>query len=386
MEDAQEEVYQLIVRYQCQLSEKFAKDALAKTRYRSTNEIYTFGITRAAFTEGELMKFNLRLQNFRFEERRKFDRAPDDYPPPLRWYEYLSGQTTGYVLVESKFGPYSNVCGKEAENDSENLRSAYCLVRLFQAANGDEYRNRFNVLSCRGFVQLDNRSILLFWNPPSPITNLSPPYFITLREVIGDEAFGAPMRSKVAKRLVRTVYELLQARWYHRSICLNNVIAFDPEWKTTYLVGFGTARLSLDGHSDPASRGRFIWKSRYFQHPDRYVRDKPSDCRFRMKHDIYGLGVLLLELQKGVHLGRISFEKELGKLDGSEVRSHFVELACERNQCRLGEEFILPIVSCLQGFEEHDVGVDVTCHPRVLREFRRVVYNSIFEVQEDSVL
>ena len=231
-------------------------------------------------------------------------------------------------------------------------------------------------------MQLDDRSILLFWNPPRPIAGPSLPNFITLREVVGDEAFSRPKRLRIAKCRVRTVYELLQARWYHSSICLNNVITFDPEWATTYLVGFGTARLSLDGHSDPSSRGSLGWKSRYFQHPDRYAGDKPTDCRFRMKHDIYGLGVLLLEFQEAVHFGVLSFEKELGKLDGKEVRSRFGKLASEGNQCRLGKEFIVPILSCLKGFEKHDVGLDVTCHPSVLREFRRVVYNPIIKVRE----
>ena len=39
------------------------------------------------------------------------------------------------------------------------------------------------------------------------------------------------------------------------------------------------------------------------QHPDRLTENQSTDCRFRMKHDICGMGVLLLELHKGRHFG-----------------------------------------------------------------------------------
>src|SRR5947207_11483172 len=100
-----------------------------------------------------------------------------------------------------------------------------------------------------------------------------------------------------------------------------------------------------------------------------------------MKHDIYGLGVLLLELQKGRYFGDAQdLQQKWVNLDGKRLRDAFVKWTCSADVDQLGQEFVSPIVYCLAGFENLDMGQDAVCHPRVLREFRVNVLDPLEKV------
>jgi hypothetical protein len=397
LENVREDISQLLVRYRSQLNDAFVEHSLARTHYRWTNQIAQIIENPAQFTELELETFNLSKQFKTLERYEAHNTSSSDCIQwPLHFYKYLTVHgVRGFVLVESRVGPYhySEDRGQRIfENDSENLRSIYGLVRQFKAANGD-FNDKFGVLPCRGFYYDEmqhNSGILLIWNLPSPApgqlpSSEEPPSLKTLLEELISTSQESPhFFAKVAKRLVRAVYELHLARWYHRSICLNNVIAVDNNWDKPYLVGFRTARFT-DGHSDPASRPLMDWRDRYFQHPDRYESIRPTSARFRMKHDIYSLGVLLLELQKGRHFGSASdLETTLGNLDGAALKKEFVRLAESEDICIMGKAYIAPIVHCLSSFEKLDKGDDTTCHPRVLHAFRVKVLDPITRAGQEA--
>jgi hypothetical protein len=138
------------------------------------------------------------------------------------------------------------------------------------------------------------------------------------------------------------------------------------------------------GHSDPSSRPKMGFKDRYFQHPDRYDRNKPSDCRFRMKHDIFGLGVVLLELQKNRSFSDVrGIEPGWGDMDGQGRKREFLKLLFRDGINQLGDEFVSPIAQCFSGFEELDTGEDAICHPRVLRHFRAKVLDPLDKVADN---
>ena len=269
-ESVREEIAQLLVRYRCQLNEDFVQKSLSKTRYRSTNEITLLIERPGNFSETELKEFNLVNKYASLEPSPELDRSYEGHEPPLRWYSYTTvNGMRGAVLVETKWGPYHNSTDRDRrarEDDYENLRAVYGLVRQFRAANND-HNDKYGVLSCLGFYyhqehRTDN-SILLVWEPPSPISGFhNIPNMVTLRELLeGHVPIAADLKA-LGKRLVRAVYELLQARWYHRTICANNVVFFDNHWEKAYLVGFRTARFT-DGHSDPSSRPRMYFKDVY---------------------------------------------------------------------------------------------------------------------------
>lgn len=376
LESIQDNLSQLLLRYRLQLNNGFVEGALARTHYRWTNQVAQLIQDPALFTEAEVAEFNLCK---RFTLFKRSDTSTDSM---LNWYKFRDvGGETGHVLVEARFGPYHYAETPQIlENDSENLRAVYGLARQFKVANQD-YNDKFGVLPCKGFYydDLHSSTILIIWNPPlrfsGTLSSLK-----TLAEELNPNSDPRVLRG-ITKRLVKAVYELHLARWYHRSICLNNVIAFDAKWEKPFLVGFRTARFT-DAHSDPLSRPLVGWKDRYFQHPDRYDNNRPTTCRFRMKHDIYSLGILLLELQKGRHFGSEALmEENLGGYSGKSLKREFVKLAKNRDVSILGDVYTGPIVNCLSKFDNLDFGDDTTSHPRVLLSFRVNVLDPILRAE-----
>ena len=185
----------------------------------------------------------------------------------MKWYRYNGPDSRPiYVLVETKFCDISLETALKTPREAANrvTQDAYKLVKQFRTAETD----KFNVLHCRGIHYSDDltdRTTLLVWSPPVEVSEpAKAPSLRTLREALSNIE-DERILLKIASRPVKTVYKLLMARWYHHSLCLDNVIAFDDDWERPYLLGFATARLS-NGFSEPGSQPKF---ERYFQHPDR---------------------------------------------------------------------------------------------------------------------
>jgi len=188
-----EELAQLLVRYRCQLNEAFVQRSLVRTRYRSTNEIAVLVERPGNFSETELGEFNLLNKYISLDPCPQLARCSEGHEPPLRWYTYTTVHgMRGYVPVESKWGPHfhSTDRHKRAREDNyENLRSVYGLVRQFRAANND-YNDKYGVLSCLGFYYrqdfANDNSILLVWEPRPPVSETHNILnMITLREILG---------------------------------------------------------------------------------------------------------------------------------------------------------------------------------------------------------
>src|SRR6266496_2307192 len=125
--------------------------------------------SRATFSLEEVGEFNLENRYYiKFELCTELSDAGSN--SPLSWYEYKTIQNIrGYVLVEIKLGPFPKSEKLARENDFENMRSAYGLVRQFTAAY-DKNNDDFNVLPPEGFIYNRNdKSIFLVWGTPMPI-------------------------------------------------------------------------------------------------------------------------------------------------------------------------------------------------------------------------
>ena len=105
----------------------------------------------------------------------------------------------------------------------------------------------------------------------------------------------------LAKALAWTLFELHSVNWVHQSFHPDNILLFAEEsepgvfefdWKSPYVVGFDSSR------TDNGRSGKFNpkaqWTSRIYTHPD---RDEAQEYkRYKKTHDIYALGVVLLEI------------------------------------------------------------------------------------------
>jgi len=400
------EVCELVLRYRPQLTQSYADDILKETDYRPINDMYNigdryiFGMATAVCTQNEIAQYNFTAKGLEVSHE---DWTNSTFPAPLRWARLRvqgSSQLKGLALTEFKRDPFPKFVDRRLkwENNAEKIRSAYGLARLADVPKApllevgdinkveDPCLKYFKILRCLGFIQEDDGgSIYMIWEPPIPVTDpFGKPRLTTLRECVQEKALDNH-RCTIAAHLVGSLYVLLEARWYHRDICLNNVIAFDNDWSNPRLVGFGMARFRIDGFSDPSQRDIAAWPDRYYHHPDRYNGSKPSDVHFRMKHDIYGLGILLLEIQKAHFFGSNDRRnKTLATVkDNKTLAAKFVKFAKDRDRCYLGEAFIAPIVSCLSEFES-DGNEDWVSEAATLRKFKMLVVDPILQIAQEQ--
>jgi hypothetical protein len=136
-----------------------------------------------------------------------------------------------------------------------------------------------------------NEPLTMIWNPPLQARiqdSSSIPRMTTLLKAI-DQPTLDPDRKTIAVNLITSVYTLLESRWYHKNLNLNNIVSFNNNWTTPYIVGFRTSR-SANGLSDPLERKEYEWIERYYQHPERWNGKKPRDVHYLMKlieYEIY---------------------------------------------------------------------------------------------------
>ena len=213
---------------------------------------------------------------------------------------------------------------------------------------------------------------------PKPLSGISnSPKMTTLLEVIGQDNINA-IRRNIAANRINSVYTILEARWYHKNLCLKDIISFNYDWNKPYIVGFRTARSAVNRLSDLLDRPDYEWIDRYYQNPERYDGKKARDVLFLMKHVIYGLGMILLELQKGYQL--VSNAEVAARFSNVKEDKYMpaLEKFARAGDGRLGKDFGDPIICCLRGSE----GVayqfdDLETQTKPLSEFKRRVVDRV---------
>lgn len=130
------------------------------------------------------------------------------------------------------------------------------------------------------------RQVLL--NSPVP-NNLEP-------GGIGAEgmAMSLTRRVRIAKELAKSISYVHTFNFVHKNISPESVLLFEDlssSRSATFLVGFDDFR-SADGGT--ALIGDVSWEKNVYRHPSR--QGEFPDEAYRMQHDIYSLGVCLLEI------------------------------------------------------------------------------------------
>lgn len=115
-------------------------------------------------------------------------------------------------------------------------------------------------------------------------------------------------RYRLAHAVAGAVLSLLSGAWVHKSLCSWNILLFRSEsrpggggggsvidFARPLIVGFGVSRRERPGEvtvdtRDPDSPLR-LW-----QHPDLLRGSSGAHVRFRPKHDVYALGLVLFEI------------------------------------------------------------------------------------------
>lgn len=230
---------------------------------------------------------------------------------------------------------------------------------------------RFGLLSCHGVIKVDKadtgtvgkaksenglaRFEFVFDVPqhlvkPQSLRKilLSPNPQATLNELLAQ-----------AKSLARSVFFIHTKRFVHKNIRPENILVFqDEKFETcrSYLVGFEKFRADRD-HSMKFGDG--LWYCDLYRHPER--QGSQPEKYFVMQHDIYSLGVVLLEIGLRIPFVTLSDgntalapHQELDlHLDKDEpgrakrLKKTFTDLATQRLPAKMGQIYTDVVLSCL---------------------------------------
>lgn len=157
---------------------------------------------------------------------------------------------------------------------------------------------------------------------------------------------------KLSKALAWTMLELHSANWVHRAFTPNNILLFGEQkeqgvrfdWDLPYLVGFDSSRLD-SCISDQQSHGKKELSLRIYTHPDRQVQEY---VRYQKAHDVYSLGVVLLEIGRLQSFLEHEWRSKLESLSPDQMRELFVRKARGLTSV-LGQRFAKLVVTCLTG-------------------------------------
>lgn len=217
----------------------------------------------------------------------------------------------------------------------------------------------FGVLQCRGVVQIGgNRpsSFNFIFRIPKELSNEAR----SLRSHLSSNPnLTLTNRFELAKQIAKSVSYIHTLGFVHKNVRPETVLKFqtdNPRSDLFFLVGFESIR-TADGRT--LRSGDSIWEKNLYRHPHRQGLN-PEDV-YTMQHDIYSLGVCLLEI--GLWESFLSYDNEMTAplpaaalgvpLDGPEFRQpdlmkeHLTTLARRDLPKRMGERYKDIVVNCL---------------------------------------
>ncbi|TPX19417.1 hypothetical protein DIZ76_017206 [Coccidioides immitis] len=165
-------------------------------------------------------------------------------------------------------------------------------------------------------------------------------------------------RFELARKVAAGVLFLHSIAWVHKAIRSQNILVIErmatsssPKKRfpyalgNPYLVNFQSSR-SNDAETDPSFRGGIRWEEDIYHHPDRQgFRQDSEHARYLMVHDIYSLGVVLLEL--GIWRPLEKYSAKLRDSAPPSRRDFLVELA-EETQVAMGRRYRDLVIWCLK--------------------------------------
>jgi len=227
----------------------------------------------------------------------------------------------------------------------------------------------FSLLKCHGVVKVIDRakkrvaSFDFAFRVPEGMENPR-----SLRNVLisADSNLSLSDRFKIAQQLATSVSYIHTYEFVHKNIRPETVLIFQNQKSVlgaSFLLGFEKFRL-VDGRTTRS--GDCIWEKDLYRHPRRQGLKPEED--YTMQHDIYSLGVCLLEI--GLWESLVIYHDEgsdpspssvLTALDDPEedkikkafiVKDALVGLAKQRLPSRIGEKYTEIVVTCLTCLDE----------------------------------
>ncbi|KAF7351133.1 Het-s domain protein [Mycena sanguinolenta] len=265
-------------------------------------------------------------------------------------------------------------------------------VHLLASALGKVDANSMHILRCLGMARdtrdrWDNRYVLLYAVP----NQLARRTNWTLAMAIDNEPKPAlNVRIRYAIEICTAVMFTHSSRLVHKSICPENVLILPRatndsmiQTASTYLVGFDAAQFDEDA-VPPSTNGlkmnsnyaQETLPKRWYHHPARHGHGRV--VQFGIRHDMYSLGVVLLELGMWTRLQGIpslsAFTR--GKFDPKRLQDELVRGARLRLDWEMGSKYMDAVICCLEdagGPKATERQMREIFFERVLRQLRQIV-------------
>lgn len=305
---------------------------------------------------------------------------------PIGQYNDGGGEPERFVIVEYKRYALSNADNprgmtKESELQAEATKKlAEKLATLLRKYSHEQIRigdgrqaSGFtpHIFKCLGYLDDSRNSrIALIYEIPEIAIGPSNKVSInvtTLKQLVQD-GLKVPLEEKfqLAFRICSTVLSLHCSGWVHKSIRPENVVLIpkrsqnssddstDPDTYMmkyeVYLKGFEFSREAV-GKSDPFEAPA---NDDMYRHPDR--QGLPS-LQFRREHDLYAVGLILLEVGTGSSLQAWS-EQFIDKLKRTNksisprsLSDGFKSIAKGKLRRVIGGRYAGAVIKCLEGAE-----------------------------------
>jgi len=228
----------------------------------------------------------------------------------------------------------------------------------------------FGILACKGVIQQTRpptrprTEFELVFNFPGELSRPK-----SLRELLNEapqpgnvnaNPHSLEERFHLAKQLARSVMFVHSCMLVHKNVRPETILVFkgaETSLGKPFLVGFDRFRLMDD---TTFFVGDVLWHRGLYHHPNRQGRF--SDEKYKMQHDIYSLGVCLLEIglwssfvvrQKEENVAGPDLEvaeyltmKDIRKR-ATEIKQVLLDMAVKKLPGRMGARYTDVVVSCL---------------------------------------
>jgi serine/threonine protein kinase len=143
-----------------------------------------------------------------------------------------------------------------------------------------------------------------------------------------------------------------------------------PQIGTPYLAGFSYARR---GTARSTGSSRADWRNEIYRHPERQAAELGVDPEVYYKpyHDVYSLGVVLLELGLWERLDT-TYEAQLKRATASQRRDRLIDLASRHLSSKVGSTFSRIVRGCLEVDADTEGGEDQMTVQKVLEGFEEI--------------
>jgi hypothetical protein len=252
----------------------------------------------------------------------------------------------GRVFFECK--PYE--LRRRAKEPSEAVKQE--VARLARLLSFPRARNTgFQTLQCVAVVKDELRPpkgayVFAFELPRDLFPDDKDP--VTLWQAISSGTLSRPTleeRFAMARCLVQTIANLHSVDWLHKSIRSENIIfgyhSSRQDYEHPLLVGFEFSRDEKD-RSTTEQDDRL--ERNIYRHPD---RQGPPEKRFNALHDIYSLGVVLLEI--GLWRLAALFEEDYKDMEAEDIMRSLMEHATDRLPHYMGSGYTSAVLACMDG-------------------------------------